>query len=94
MLKRAFSLLSPVSARLPRLLPSSLLKLGARNGTQKYSSLARRSNLMAQFNRIKEQYRDYILLFQVGDFYEMYGEDASKQSALEGQSNSMASILK
>lgn len=43
-----------------------------------YSSLARRSMLMLQFDRIKKQYQDYILLFQVGDFYEIYGDDASK----------------
>lgn len=33
---------------------------------------------MMQYEKIKEQYKDYILLFQVGDFYEIYGEDASK----------------
>ena len=33
---------------------------------------------MSQFDRIKKQYQDYILLFQVGDFYEIYGDDASK----------------
>lgn len=32
---------------------------------------------MAQFDRIKQQYQDYILLFQVGDFYEIYDKDAS-----------------
>ena len=43
-----------------------------------YSTLYKRSLLMAQFERIKQQYPDYILLFQVGDFYELYGDDASK----------------
>lgn len=33
---------------------------------------------MAQFDQIKGQYPNYILLFQVGDFYELYGDDASK----------------
>lgn len=33
---------------------------------------------MKQFESIKKQYKDYILLFQVGDFYEIYGEDASE----------------
>ena len=44
------------------------------------ASLFRRSRLMAQYEKIKLQYKDYILLFQVGDFYELYGEDASKLS--------------
>ncbi len=30
-----------------------------------------------QFEDIKRQYPNYILLFQVGEFYELYGEDAS-----------------
>ena len=42
------------------------------------STLYRRTRLMTQYEKIKEQYKDYILLFQVGDFYEIYGEDASK----------------
>ena len=33
---------------------------------------------MTQFDKIKEQYEDYILLFQVGDFYEIFDKDASK----------------
>ena len=44
----------------------------------KYSTLARRSKLMTQFDKIKEQYEDYILLFQVGDFYEIFDKDASR----------------
>ena len=39
-------------------------------------TLARRSSLMSQFRAVKEQYKDYVLLFQVGDFYELYGKDA------------------
>ena len=42
------------------------------------STLYRRSRLMSQYERVKQQYKDYILLFQVGDFYELYGDDASK----------------
>ncbi len=34
--------------------------------------------LMSQYNSIKSQYPDAILLFRVGDFYEMFGEDAVK----------------
>ena len=29
-----------------------------------------------QYNAIKERYPDHVVLFQVGDFYELYGEDA------------------
>ena len=43
-----------------------------------YSTLARRTSLMAQFQRVKAQFPDHLLLFQVGDFYELYGGDASK----------------
>ncbi len=32
--------------------------------------------LMSQYKSIKSQYPDSILLFRVGDFYEMFGEDA------------------
>ncbi|MBM3315479.1 DNA mismatch repair protein MutS, partial [candidate division WOR-3 bacterium] len=32
--------------------------------------------LLAQYRRIKEQYRDALLLFRVGDFYETFYEDA------------------
>lgn len=42
------------------------------------STLYRRTRLMTQYEKIKENYKDYILLFQVGDFYEIYGEDASE----------------
>ena len=42
-----------------------------------YSTLHKRSLLMKQFDSVKSQYPNYILLYQVGDFYELYGEDAS-----------------
>lgn len=45
-----------------------------------YSTLMRRSSLMAQFERVKSQFPGYLLLFQVGDFYELYGDDASTLS--------------
>ena len=32
--------------------------------------------MMEQYFRIKEQYTDCLLLFRLGDFYEMFGEDA------------------
>src|SRR5262247_2371332 len=34
------------------------------------------TDMMQQYQRIKAQYQDAILLFRFGDFYEMFGEDA------------------
>ena len=47
-----------------------------RLGTLAFSTYFRRSALLAQFNKLKKQYQQHILLFQVGDFYEIYGKDA------------------
>lgn len=41
------------------------------------SSKQKQSSLHKQFQAIKNQYENYILLFQVGDFYELYDADAS-----------------
>ncbi len=38
--------------------------------------------LMRQYNEIKSAHRDAILFFRLGDFYEMFGEDAKEASAL------------
>jgi DNA mismatch repair protein MutS len=40
--------------------------------------------LMKQYNTIKAKYPDAVLLFRVGDFYETFGEDAVKASAILG----------
>jgi len=40
--------------------------------------------LMKQYNAIKSQYPDAILLFRVGDFYETFGEDAKITSRVLG----------
>lgn len=40
--------------------------------------------LMKQYNAFKAKYPDAILLFRVGDFYETFGEDARKASAVLG----------
>lgn len=40
--------------------------------------------LMRQYHQIKQQYRDCILMFRLGDFYEMFGEDAIKSSPILG----------
>jgi DNA mismatch repair protein MutS len=38
--------------------------------------------LMKQYSAVKEQYHDAIVLFRLGDFYEMFGEDAEKASRI------------
>ena len=38
------------------------------------------ATIQERYNQIKEQYPDTILLFRVGDFYEVYHEDAKKAS--------------
>jgi DNA mismatch repair protein MutS len=37
---------------------------------------------MKQYYRIKEKYKDAIVFFRLGDFYEMFGEDAEKASRI------------
>ena len=39
---------------------------------------------MEQYNKIKSQYADEILFFRMGDFYEMFGEDAKIASRILG----------
>jgi DNA mismatch repair protein MutS len=38
--------------------------------------------LMRQYNKIKAQYPDIILFFRMGDFYEMFGDDAVKAAPI------------
>ena len=40
--------------------------------------------MMEQYNRIKLKYRDAILFFRLGDFYEMFQQDAREVSSLLG----------
>ncbi len=40
--------------------------------------------LMKQYNEIKFRYPDSVLLFRVGDFYETFGDDAIRASAILG----------
>ena len=39
------------------------------------------SPMMQQYMRIKEQYKDAILFFRLGDFYEMFYDDAKLVSS-------------
>ena len=41
-----------------------------------------RGELLAQYLRVKAQHRDAILLFRLGDFYEMFFEDARTGAAV------------
>jgi len=43
-----------------------------------------RNTINEQYNAIKVKYPDALLLFRVGDFYETFGEDAIKASAILG----------
>ncbi len=40
--------------------------------------------LMKQYQQIKKQHKDCILMFRLGDFYEMFGEDAIKSAPILG----------
>ncbi len=51
---------------------------------EKRADLTDPSPMMQQYLAVKEQYDDYILMYRLGDFYEMFFEDALKASrALE-----------
>ena len=51
---------------------------------QKLSDNASVSPIIKQYNSLKEQHPDALLLFRVGDFYESYKEDAVKASKYLG----------
>ena len=42
--------------------------------------MAEMTPMMRQYMEIKEQNKDSILFFRLGDFYEMFGDDARKAS--------------
>jgi len=44
--------------------------------------MAERGTMMDQYRRIKARHRDAVLFFRLGDFYEMFFEDAVEASAL------------
>ncbi len=46
--------------------------------------MTRLTPMMKQYSRIKEKHRDSILLFRMGDFYEMFYEDAMTASRVLG----------
>ena len=48
----------------------------------KYYPMSELTPLMKQYFSIKEKYKDAIVFFRLGDFYEMFGEDAEKASRI------------
>jgi DNA mismatch repair protein MutS len=56
----------------------SVSKTGSSSGAQKETPL------MRQYLALKAKYRDAVLLFRVGDFYETFGEDAVRTAAATG----------
>ena len=50
--------------------------------------MAELTPMMQQYFEIKEQNRDCILFFRLGDFYEMFDEDARLASRVRGPSAS------
>ncbi len=51
---------------------------------EKKPKTVKETPLMGQYNRIKAKYPDALLLFRVGDFYELFGVDAIKASEMKG----------
>ena len=66
----------------PFLLRELLLLVAYRLGDYNATAMADRSPLMEQYHRIKAGHRDAILFFRLGDFYEMFFEDAVEASTL------------
>ncbi|MCK4597032.1 DNA mismatch repair protein MutS, partial [bacterium] len=46
--------------------------------------MAELTPMMAQYNRLKRKYNNCILFFRMGDFYEMFNEDAQVASRILG----------
>lgn len=60
-----------------------------KKGEQETSAAANRpaadaSSIMAQYRAAKEKHPDMMLLFRIGDFYELFGEDAETAHKLLG----------
>ena len=51
--------------------------------------MAKETPLMQQYREIKEQNKDSILFFRLGDFYEMFFDDAVNQLDQQTQQNAM-----
>ena len=44
--------------------------------------MAELTPMLRQYNEIKEKHPNELLFFRLGDFYELFGEDAKKASAI------------
>lgn len=55
-----------------------------RNKTPNQLEAITETPMMKQYNAVKAKYPDALLLFRVGDFYETFGSDAIKTSAILG----------
>ena len=56
----------------------------SKNNSEEKEKKSGKTDLMLQYEEIKAQYPDAILLFRMGDFYETFGEDAIETSAILG----------
>ena len=52
------------------------------NSNWKVEVMSELTPLMKQYFGVKEQYPDAIVFFRLGDFYEMFGEDAKIASSI------------
>ena len=66
--------------------PTPTPKLEAKEKTPKAEKKSSLTNtpLMQQYQEMKKKHPDAVLLFRVGDFYEIFGEDAVKASEILG----------
>ena len=66
--------------------PTPTPKLEAKEKTPKAEKKSSLTNtpLMQQYQEMKKKHPDAILLFRIGDFYEIFGEDAVKASEILG----------
>ena len=56
----------------------------SKGNTEEQNKNSGKTGVMLQYDNIKAQYPDAILLFRMGDFYETFGEDAIETSAILG----------
>ena len=56
----------------------------SKNNSEEKEKKSGKTDLMLQYEEIKAQYPDAILLFRMGDFYETFGEEAIETSAILG----------
>src|SRR5215212_9680554 len=75
----------PIFIPTPWALPCSLLAMSDTNLTQPPPpAAAQLSPAMRQYQQFKSQYPDYCLFFRMGDFYEMFWEDAQLAAKVLG----------